>query len=138
MTAHGLVGVADAGAFLARLTRLDPRALVRLGLRRPDGAVGPASVGRARHPEVAGAGPDDATVSAAELLAGWPGRVRSARATGPVLAMAAAAVAGAAVESVSVAELGRLATAAAGRCARVGRRCRRPGGRSAGGPGRPS
>jgi hypothetical protein len=31
---HGLSGVADAGAFLARLTRLDPAALVRL---RPAG-----------------------------------------------------------------------------------------------------
>ncbi|HEY7272796.1 MAG TPA: hypothetical protein VH502_08685, partial [Actinoplanes sp.] len=30
MSGHGLVGVADAGAFLARLTRLDPAALVRL------------------------------------------------------------------------------------------------------------
>ena len=30
MPRHGLVGVADAGAFLARLTRLDPSAPVRL------------------------------------------------------------------------------------------------------------
>ncbi|WP_405099902.1 hypothetical protein [Micromonospora sp. NBC_01412] len=35
---HGLVGVADAGAFLARLVRLDPAALVRL---RPAGPAAP-------------------------------------------------------------------------------------------------
>ena len=30
MSSHGLLGVSDAGAFLARLTRLDPAAPVRL------------------------------------------------------------------------------------------------------------
>jgi len=60
----------EAGPFLARLTRLDPGAVVRLKgggervalwARLPWGVL----VGRT----VPGAGPDDATVSAAELLA---------------------------------------------------------------------
>ncbi|MFV2109852.1 hypothetical protein [Micromonospora sp. LOL_015] len=68
---HRLTGLTDAGAFLARLVRLDPDAPVRL-----------RSAGRdrtelwARLPwavlvqrTVAGPGPGDATVSAAELLA---------------------------------------------------------------------
>jgi hypothetical protein len=70
VTGHGLSGVADAGAFLARLTRLDPAALVRLR------AAGPRTVLWARLPwgvlvtrEVAGSGAlADATVPAAELL----------------------------------------------------------------------
>src|SRR6266540_4555084 len=72
---HGLVGVPDAGAFLARLTRLDPAALVRLrpAAASPDGT--PRTALWARLPwqalvtrAVRGAGPE-ATVSAAELLA---------------------------------------------------------------------
>ncbi|MDG4829104.1 hypothetical protein O7627_07270 [Solwaraspora sp. WMMD1047] len=73
MEPHGLTGIADAGAFLARLTRLDPGALVRL---RSDPVAGGRAGLWARLPwsvlvtrGVAGAGPDDATVSAAELLA---------------------------------------------------------------------
>jgi len=70
MTAHGLVGIADAGAFLARLTRLDPAAPVRLrateGGRTALWARLPWEVLVTRL--VAGAGPRDATVSAAELL----------------------------------------------------------------------
>jgi len=69
---HGLTGVEDAGAFLARLTRLDPRALVRL---RGDETLGRTTLW-ARLPwrvlvarTVAGAGPRDTTVAAAELLA---------------------------------------------------------------------
>ncbi|HEY8532553.1 MAG TPA: hypothetical protein VIL44_01585 [Micromonospora sp.] len=69
---HGLIGVEDAGAFLARLTRLDPRAVVRL---RGDPAAGRTTLW-ARLPwrvlvarTVAGVGPQDTTVSAAELLA---------------------------------------------------------------------
>jgi hypothetical protein len=116
MTAHGLVGIADAGAFLARLTRLDPAAPVRLR----------ASAGRtalwARLPwdvlvtrEVAGRGPDDATVSAAELLnvlAGGGDRLperRDARWRWPLPPSS-----GETVESVAGAELSRLAAAAAG------------------------
>ncbi|RKR87874.1 hypothetical protein BDK92_2175 [Micromonospora pisi] len=69
---HGLTGIADAGAFLARLTRLDPTAVVRL---RPAGPAGRTALW-ARLPwavlvgrTVAGPGPADVTVSAAALLA---------------------------------------------------------------------
>ncbi|MEH1167452.1 hypothetical protein V6V47_18900 [Micromonospora sp. CPCC 205539] len=72
---HGLTGVADAGAFLARLVRLDPATPVRL---RPAGATGRVALW-ARLPwqvlvarTVAGGpadGAPDVTVSAAELLA---------------------------------------------------------------------
>lgn len=87
---HGLSGVADAGVFLARLTRLDPAALVRLrsaygggadGVSGraggADGVSGPAvrTALWARLPwgvlvsrTVAGPGPGDVTVSAAALL----------------------------------------------------------------------
>jgi hypothetical protein len=68
---HGLTGVPDAGAFLARLTRLDRSLPVRLR----SGAPGRTALW-ARLPwgvlvtrEVAGPGPGDATVSAADLLA---------------------------------------------------------------------
>ncbi|GAA4706497.1 hypothetical protein [Phytohabitans rumicis] len=61
----------DAGAFLARLTRLDPHAVVRLKRVADDRtalwARLPWAVLASR--TVAGAGPDDATVSAADLLA---------------------------------------------------------------------
>lgn len=68
---HGLVGTSDAGAFLARLVRLDRAALVRLR------SAGPGRVALwARLPwsvlvtrTVDGPGPGDATVAAAELLA---------------------------------------------------------------------
>ncbi|MFF5181752.1 hypothetical protein ACFY2Q_27300 [Micromonospora sp. NPDC000316] len=73
---HGLTGVADAGAFLARLVRLDPGAPVRL---RPGGTPGRVSLW-ARLPwqvlvvrTVAGGPTDgdavDVTVDAATLLA---------------------------------------------------------------------
>jgi hypothetical protein len=75
---HGLIGVPDAGAFLARLTRLDASAPVRL--RRVTGQTGAG--GRAGRTAlwaplpwqalvtrtVRGDGPDEATVSAADLL----------------------------------------------------------------------
>jgi hypothetical protein len=117
MAAHGITGVADAGAFLARLFRLDRKVLVRLrsvpGERTALWAVLPWGVLVTR--EVAGPGPGDATVVAADLLdalardapelparhdTDWrwplpPGRP-------------------AAVESVAAAELTRLAQAAAG------------------------
>ncbi|MFG2057132.1 hypothetical protein ACGFI9_24240 [Micromonospora sp. NPDC048930] len=69
---HGLAGVADAGAFLARLVRLDPATLVRL---RPVPGAGRTALW-ARLPwdvlavrTVAGVAPGDVTVAAAELLA---------------------------------------------------------------------
>ncbi|MFI7605621.1 hypothetical protein ACIBTV_10890 [Micromonospora sp. NPDC049366] len=68
---HGITGVADAGAFLARLVRLDPALPVRL---RP--ADGGRTALWARLPwqvlvvrTVAGSGAGDVTVAAAELLA---------------------------------------------------------------------
>jgi len=116
MAGHGLLGVADAGAFLARLARLDRAAPVRLqsiGTRTALWAPLPWNVLVTR--EVAGSGPGDATVSAAELLAvlargddTLPGR-RDAQWHWP-LPPAGAQV----VETVAVAEVTRLATAAAG------------------------
>ncbi|MGK5681301.1 hypothetical protein [Actinoplanes sp. URMC 104] len=116
MSAHGLVGVPDAGAFLARLTKLDPAAPVRL--RTAGGRVAlwgrlPWEVLVTR--EVAGHGPEDATVSAAELLGvlarggdELPAR-RDAQWRWPLPPPG-----GETVESVSGAELSRLAEAAAG------------------------
>jgi hypothetical protein len=116
MTAHGIAGVADAGAFLARLVRLDRRVPVRLrsaGERTALWAPLPWGVLVTR--EVVGPGPGDATVSAAALLAAlaeqspdlperrdadWRWPLPPARST--------------VVESVSAAELSRLAEAAAG------------------------
>ena len=116
MPAHGLSGVADAGAFLARLTRLDPAAPVRLRSTRSRTALWarlPWDVLVTR--EVAGPGPGDATVSATELLAvlahageELPVR-RDALWQWPLPASS-----GQAVESVAGAELARLASAAAG------------------------
>lgn len=116
MTGHGLVGVNDAGAFLARLTRLDRGAPVRLrgsGSRTALWARLPWDVLVTR--EVDGRGPDDATVSAAELLGvlakggdRLPER-RDAEWRWPLPPPAAETV-----ESVSSAEIGKLAEAAAG------------------------
>jgi len=116
MSLHGLTGVPDAGAFLARLTRLDPGAPVRLR-----GAAGRTALW-AHLPwdvlvtrEVAGRGPDDATVSAAELLAVLAEggdrlpSVRDAQWRWPLPPAASETV-----ETVSAAELTRLAAAAAG------------------------
>ncbi|MDT5040212.1 MAG: hypothetical protein QOE51_1197 [Actinoplanes sp.] len=116
MTEHALTGVADAGAFLARLTRLDSAAPVRLRSTRSRTALWarlPWEVLVTR--EVAGAGPGDATVSAAELLAVL---ARGGAELPPLrdalwrwpLPPAGTEV----VESVAAAELARLAEAAAG------------------------
>jgi hypothetical protein len=116
MTGHGIDGVADAGAFLARLTRLDPALPVRL--RSGKGRLAlwarlPWGVLVTR--EVAGAGPGDATVSAAALLSALAGGRaelpprRDAAWRWP-LPPAGVQV----VESVAAAELARLAEAAAG------------------------
>jgi hypothetical protein len=114
--AHGLTGIADAGAFLARLTRLDPAAPVRLRSTRSRTALWamlPWDVLITR--EVAGAGPGDATVSAGELLAALarsddelPVR-RDALWHWPLPPTGSQVV-----ESVAVAELAALADAAAG------------------------
>jgi hypothetical protein len=116
MSEHGLLGVPDAGAFLARLTRLDPAAPVRLrssGGRTALWARLPWEVLVTR--EVAGSGPGDATVSASELLAvlaaggtGLPER-RDTQWRWPLPPAASRAV-----ESVTGSELTQLATAAAG------------------------
>ncbi|AEV82208.1 hypothetical protein ACWT_1192 [Actinoplanes sp. SE50] len=116
MSGHGLLGVPDAGAFLARLTRLDPGAPVRLRSTAGRTALWahlPWDVLVTR--EVAGPGPGDATVSAAELLAvlaaggaELPER-RDTRWRWPLPPAASTAV-----ESVAGAELTRLAAAAAG------------------------
>jgi hypothetical protein len=116
MTAHGLLGIADAGAFLARLTRLDHGAPVRLRSARNRTALWarlPWDVLVTR--EVAGPGPGDVTVSASELL---NARART-DATLPVVRDAqwrwALPPAGSTtVETVAASELTRLATAAAG------------------------
>ncbi|MGK5676201.1 hypothetical protein ACSNOB_25560 [Micromonospora sp. URMC 106] len=115
---HGIVDVADAGAFLARLVRLDRDAPVRL---RPTGAAGrtalwgrlPWAVLAVR--TVAGEGPGDVTVAAGELLAGLaagggalPPR-RDERWRWPLPPGA-----GRRVETLPAGELRRIATAAAG------------------------
>ncbi|MEV4351764.1 hypothetical protein AB0J83_45505 [Actinoplanes sp. NPDC049596] len=115
MSVHGLTGVPDAGAFLARLVRLDPGAPVRL--KTANGRVAlwarlPWDVLVTR--EVAGHGPSDATVAAGELLAVLARGgdelppVRDAQWRWPL-----PPAGGETVESVSGAELSRLATAAA-------------------------
>jgi hypothetical protein len=116
MSGHGLTGVPDAGAFLARLTRLDPAAPVRL--RTTGGRVAlwgklPWEVLVTR--EVAGHGPEDATVAASALLAvlarggdELPAR-RDADWRWPLPPPG-----GETVEAVAGAELSRLAEAAAG------------------------
>jgi hypothetical protein len=113
---HGLAGVADAGAFLARLTRLDPAAPVRLRSTRSRTALWamlPWDVLVSR--EVAGAGPGDATVSAAELLAALAhGDAELPPRRDSLWRWPLPASGGRAVESVACAELARLATAAAG------------------------
>jgi hypothetical protein len=116
MSEHGLLGVPDAGAFLARLSRLDPAAPVRLrssGGRTALWARLPWDVLVTR--EVAGPGPGDATVSAAELLAvlaagggSLPER-RDTQWRWPLPPPASRSV-----ESISGAELAQLAAAAAG------------------------
>ncbi len=119
MSAHGLLAVPDAGAFLARLTRLDPAAPVRL--RAAGGRTAlwghlPWDVLVTR--EVAGPGPSDAadvTVAAGELLgvlAEGGDRLPAVRDAQWRWPLPPAAVE--TVESVSAAEVSRLAAAAAG------------------------
>lgn len=70
MTGHGLTGIADAGAFLARVTRLDPGAVVRLRSRPPERTAlwGRLPWAALVCRTVPGPGPGDATVSAGALL----------------------------------------------------------------------
>jgi hypothetical protein len=116
VTGHGLVGVADAGAFLARLIRLERAAPVRLratGERTALWAHLPWNVLVTR--AIDGTGPADATVSAAALLAALssgddalPER-RDQQWRWPLPPPSATVV-----ESVAAGELSRLALAAAG------------------------
>lgn len=116
MSGHGLAGVADAGAFLARLARLDRAAPVRLRSAGPRTALWahlPWGVLVTR--EVAGPGPGDVTVAAADLLAtladgrgALPAR-RDADWRWPLPPRGVTVV-----ETVAAAELTRLAAAAAG------------------------
>jgi len=114
---HGIAGVPDAGAFLARLTRLDASLPVRLR----SGAAGRTALwahlpwGVLVTRDVSGSGPGDVTVSAADLLAvlaagraELPAR-RDADWRWPLPPVRVRAL-----ESVASAELGRLAAAAAG------------------------
>lgn len=116
MAEHGIAGVADAGAFLARLTRLDRNVLVRLrsaGQHTALWAMLPWGVLVTR--KVAGPGPGDATVPAADLLGALAQQVpelparRDADWRWPLPPPRSTAV-----ESVAAAELARLAEAAAG------------------------
>lgn len=110
------IGAQDAGTFLARLTRLDPGAVVRLkggGEHVTLWAKLPWSVLVSR--TVEGAGPEDATVSAADLLAELgrggetlPGR-RDQQWRWPLPPSGARVV-----ETVPAAEVYRIAAAAAG------------------------
>ncbi|MGC5020605.1 hypothetical protein [Micromonospora sp. DT47] len=118
MTGHGLTGVADAGAFLARLVRFDPATVVRL---RPVEGAGRTALW-ARLPwdvlvvrTVAGVTPADVTVGAADLLAqleaaggALPPR-RDAQWRWPLPPPASRRV-----ELIPAAELRRIAEAAAG------------------------
>ncbi|MEH0936034.1 hypothetical protein [Micromonospora psammae] len=115
---HGLAGVADAGAFLARLVRFDPATVVRL---RPVGGSGRTALW-ARLPwdvlvvrTVAGVAPGDVTVAATDLLA----RLESAESTLPARRDAQwrwplPPAASRQVELLPAGELRRIAAAAAG------------------------
>ncbi|MFV2104167.1 hypothetical protein [Micromonospora sp. LOL_024] len=115
---HGITGVPDAGAFLARLVRLEPAALVRL---RPVGAPARTALW-ARLPwgvlvvrTVAGAGAGDVTVAAGRLLA----ELAAGRAALPATLdaqwrWALPPAASRRVETLPGAEVLRLAEAAAG------------------------
>jgi hypothetical protein len=115
---HGLIGVPDAGAFLARLIRLDPAALVRLR-RLADPArtalwgLLPWQVLVTR--TVRGSGPEEATVAAADLLAvltAGGDRLPARRDADWRWALPASS--GRVVETITTGELADVARAAAG------------------------
>jgi hypothetical protein len=122
VTPHGLAGVADAGAFLSRLVRLDPDAVVRLRPAPGPPGAEPHTALWAHLPwqvlvtrTVRGGGPGEATVGAADLLAvladggpALPAR-RDAQWRWPL-----PSTVGTVVESVAAAEMVRVARAAAG------------------------
>ena len=113
---HGLTGIGDAGAFLARVVRLDRAAPVRLrsaGARTALWARLPWEVLVTR--EVDGPGPGDVTVAAADLLSILSDKEAALPAPRDAdwrwpLPPAGVKV----VETVATAELSRLASAAAG------------------------
>ncbi|MDG4796031.1 hypothetical protein [Micromonospora sp. WMMD1082] len=115
---HGIVGVADAGAFLARLVRLERAALVRLRPAAPAARTAlwarlPWGVLAVR--TVAGPGAGDVTVAAGQLLA----ELAAGRAALPARLdaqwrWALPPAAGRRVETLPGGELRRLADAAAG------------------------
>ncbi len=115
---HGLDGVADAGAFLARLVRLDPATLVRL---RPVPEAGRTALW-ARLPwgvlvvrTVAGTAPGDITVAAGELLAELAaGGAALPRRRDDGWRWALPPTASRAVETLPAEDVRRLAAAAAG------------------------
>jgi hypothetical protein len=113
---HGLTGISDTGAFLARLVRLDRAAPVRLrsaGGRTALWAHLPWDVLVTR--EVAGDGPGDVTVSAAELLTVLAGDAHALPARRDAdWRWPLPSGGGVAVETVTTSELNRLAMAAAG------------------------
>jgi hypothetical protein len=108
----------DLGAFLARLSRLDPAALVRLRRVAPDRTAVwgrlPWAVLVSR--TVSGAGPDDATVSAADLLGALerPGDLALPARRDAEWRWPLPPAAGRVVEQLPVAEVRRIAAAAAG------------------------
>jgi hypothetical protein len=115
---HGLAGVADAGAFLARLVRLDPATLVRL---RPVPGAGRTALW-ARLPwgvlvvrTVTGTAPGDVTVAAGELLAELAaGGAALPRRRDDGWRWALPPAASRAVETLPAEEVRRIADAAAG------------------------
>ncbi|GGL02734.1 hypothetical protein [Mangrovihabitans endophyticus] len=116
MAVHGLEGVADAGAFLARLTRLDPGAVVRLrssGTRTVLWAMLPWKVLVTR--AVASSATGDVTVRAAELLGSLAhGSDELPAARDEMWRWPLPPAGGHVVETVAGAEVTRLAEAAAG------------------------
>ena len=139
MAAAGRPSVgADAGAFLARLVRLDPAALVRLRPAPGPGrtalwALLPCGVLVTRTVAGTGAGRRH-RVGAADLLAGWPAAAALPRARDAAVALAAAARRGRARSSgsrrPSCAGSPRRRRGTLRDAATAGRR--RPGGRAAG------
>lgn len=115
---HGLTGIADAGAFLARLSRFEPAAVVRLRSLTTSGRTtlwGRLPWGVLASRTVTGPGPGDATVTAAALLAelGRAGATLPAR-RDEQWRWPLPSTPGRLVETIAAADLRRVADAAAG------------------------